>query len=221
MTDLRGQAPPIAPVVEPPVSGLGSIARGGLANLVGAAFAGLSGFIVTWLVARALGAVDAGAFFASTAAFVLIATVAKLGTQTSLVYFPARLRAIADVASLRRCLRIGLVPVAIVSVVIAIAMWAGAYGLAAVAVRGGHDQYAHQLRLLAVFLPVAALSDALLAATRGWRAMRPTVMLDRLLRPALQVGVLAILLAMHVETPAAFILAGARRSGAVAPAADQ
>ncbi len=207
MTDLRDHATPTTAPPPAAVSGMGAVARGGLANLVGAVFAGLSGFVVTWLVARALGAVDAGAFFASTAAFVLIGTIAKLGTQTSLVYFPARLRAVGDVAALRRCLRVGLVPVTVVSVVIAVAMWVGAHTLANVAVRGGHAQYAHQLRLLAVFLPVATLSDALLAATRGWRAMRPTVMLDRLLRPALQVGVLAMLLALGIDTAAAFILA--------------
>jgi O-antigen/teichoic acid export membrane protein len=178
-----------------------------LANLFGAAFAGLSGFIVTWLVARALGAVDSGAFFASTSAFVLITTIAKLGTQTSLVYFPARLRTAGNVAALRRCLRAGLAPVTVASIVIAIAMWFGAGALADIAVRGGHAQYAHQLRLLAVFLPVAALSDALLAATRGWRAMRPTVMLDRLLRPGIQVALLAVLLKVDVDSPAAFILA--------------
>ena len=68
-------------------------------------------------------------------------------------------------------------------------------------------QYAHQLRLLAVFLPLCALSDSVLAGTRGWRAMRPTVVLDRIVRPALQVGVLAILLILHMDTPAAFIVA--------------
>lgn len=186
---------------------MAAVARGGLANLIGAAFAGLSGFIVTWLVARALGSIAAGAFFASTAAFVLIGTVAKLGTQTSLVYWPARLRAFGNVAALRRCLRTGLVPVAAVSVAIALAMWLGADALARVAVHDGHAEYARQLRLLAWFLPAAALSDALLAATRGWRALKPTVMLDRLLRPGLQVALLAVLIAVGVADPAAFIVA--------------
>jgi O-antigen/teichoic acid export membrane protein len=186
---------------------LASVARGGLANLVGAAFAGLSGFVVTWLVARALGTVAAGAFFASTAAFVLIATVAKLGTQTSLVYWPARLRALGQTGALRACLRAGIVPVLVFSGVVAVAMWLGADLLARVAVRDGHAEYARQLRLLAWFLPVAAASDALLAANRGLRAMRPTVLLDRLLRPALQVAVLALLIGYGIRTAPAFVLA--------------
>lgn len=217
MTDLRTPTDVIVPLNEPtsrtaaePVdTGLRSVARGGLASLMGAAFAGLSGFAVTWLVARALGRVEAGAFFASTAAFVLIATIAKLGTQTSLVYWPARLRAFGNFPALRACLRTGLVPVAIVSVGLAVVVWFGADRLASVAVRDGHARYAHQLRLLAAFLPVAALSDALLAATRGWRALKPTVMIDRLLRPALQIAVLGVLLALDVDDPAAFVVAWA------------
>jgi O-antigen/teichoic acid export membrane protein len=189
--------------------GVAGIARGGLANLIGAAFAGLSGFVVAWIVTHALSTDEAGAFFASTAAFVLIATVAKLGTQTSLVYFPARLRAIGNIPALRACLRIGLAPVTVFSIVIAVAMWVFADQIADVAAHNGHAEYAHQMRVLAFFLPLSALSDSILAGTRGWRAMRPTVMLDRIIRPALQVALLAILLAVHMDTPAAFIVAWA------------
>jgi O-antigen/teichoic acid export membrane protein len=190
-------------------AGIRGVARGGLANLIGAAFAGLSGFIVAWIVTHALGTDQAGAFFASTAAFVLIGTVAKLGTQTSLVYFPARLRAIGNVAALRRCLRAAFLPVTVASLVIGVAMWVFASEIADVAARNGQAEYAHQLRILAFFLPASALSDALLAGTRGWRAMRPTVMLDRILRPTLQVGLLAIMLSVDFETSAAFVIAWA------------
>jgi O-antigen/teichoic acid export membrane protein len=187
--------------------GVAGIARGGLANLIGAAFAGLSGFIVAWIVTHALTTDAAGAFFASTAAFVLIGTIAKLGTQTSLVYFPARLRTIGNIPALRTCLRIALMPVTVFSIVIGVAMWVFANQIADIAAHNGHAEYAHQMRLLAFFLPLSALSDSILAGTRGWRAMRPTVLLDRIVRPALQVGLLAILLAVDLDTPAAFIVA--------------
>ncbi|HEY2795930.1 MAG TPA: hypothetical protein VGJ28_26440 [Micromonosporaceae bacterium] len=107
MTDLRAPSRP----AETGDAGVRGIARGGLANLVGAAFSGLSGFLVAWIVTHSLSKNEAGAFFASTAAFILIGTVAKLGTQTSLVYFPARLRTIGNVPALRTCLRVaGTVP---------------------------------------------------------------------------------------------------------------
>jgi O-antigen/teichoic acid export membrane protein len=181
------------------------LARGGLANLTGAAVAGLAGFGVTWVVARGLGPAAAGGFFAGTAAFTLAGTVAKLGTPTGLVYFIARLRTQgADAAALRRCVRTGVGPVAVAGVLAGIVMWCTAPRLAA------HSPgYLAQLRVLAVFLPAAVLFDTLLAATRGWRRMRPTVALDRLLRPGLQLGALALLWLAAIRAPAAYALAWA------------
>jgi O-antigen/teichoic acid export membrane protein len=169
-------------------------ARGGLANMVGAALAGGTGVAVTWIVARSLGAEQAGAFFAATAAFVLAGGLAKLGTQTGLVYWPARLRATDRAHLLGACLRTGLTPVLVLSVLLAGVMWLVAPEIARAT---AHDApgvvRAHTagLRMLAVFLPLQALTDALLTATRGYRAMRPTVLLDRVLRSALQLLLVA------------------------------
>ena len=187
-------------------------ARGGLANIIGAGFAGGTGVLVTWLVARGLGAEQAGAFFAATAAFVLVGGVAKLGTQTGLVYWPARLRATDRAHLLGACLRIGLVPVAVLAIVLAAAMWAFAPQLARLtAGEAGHvvADHAAGLRVLAVFLPLAALTDALLTATRGYRVMRPTVMLERILRSALQrVDVLLVAALAGLVPAAIYAVAG-------------
>jgi O-antigen/teichoic acid export membrane protein len=165
------------------------MARGGLANVVGSALAGGTGVAVTWIVARVLGAEQAGAFFAATAAFVLAGGLAKLGTQTGLVYWPARLRATGRAHLLGACLRTGLTPVAVLSLLLAAAMWLAAPAIARVTAHGAtHLVGTHTagLRVLAVFLPLQAMTDALLTATRGYRAMGPTVLLDRVLRSALQ-----------------------------------
>ncbi|WP_051366195.1 MATE family efflux transporter [Hamadaea tsunoensis] len=154
-------------------------ARGGLANLLGAGLAGVSGVAVTWLVARGLGPVQAGGFFAATAAFTLVGGVARLGTMTGLVYWPARLRALSTPELIGACLRASLPPVALVGGVLAVLTYLFAPTVT--------PEYAQPLRALAVFLPVAALTDALLAASRGYRQMRPTVVLDKIVRPAAQV----------------------------------
>ncbi len=158
-------------------------ARGGLANLAGTVCTGVAGLGVTWLAARALDPHGAGAFFAATAVFGLGVTVAKLGVQTSLVYWPARMRAVGDLSRLGQCLRTALLPVAVAALVLAGGLW-----FAADLLPGRPDL----VRTLAVFLPAAAVSDALLAATRGLRAMRPTVLLDRVMRPAAQLALLAV-----------------------------
>ncbi|WP_327008227.1 oligosaccharide flippase family protein [Dactylosporangium sp. NBC_01737] len=169
--------------LESPKGMLRGAARGGLANLAGTVCTGVAGLGVTWLAARALDPHGAGAFFAATAVFGLGVTVAKLGVQTSLVYWPARMRAVGDLSRLGECLRTALVPLAVAALVIAGGLWF------AVDLLPGR---ADLVRTLAVFLPAAAVSDALLAATRGLRAMRPTVLLDRVMRPAAQLALLAL-----------------------------
>ncbi|MCU7730254.1 polysaccharide biosynthesis C-terminal domain-containing protein [Actinoplanes sp. KI2] len=174
--------------------GTKAVARGGLANMVGSALAGGTGFGVTWIVARSLGPDQAGAFFASTAAFVLAGGLAKLGTQTGLVYWPARLRATGRAELLGACLRTGLAPVIGMSLLLAVGLWLTA---PAIAHATAHDSRAvvgtHTagLRVLALFLPLQALTDALLTATRGYRMMRPTVLYDRIVRSALQLLLVA------------------------------
>lgn len=162
-------------VLEKPRDAVAESARGGIANLLGAGLGGVAGVAVTWLVARGLGPAQAGSFFAATAAFTLIGGVARLGTVTGLVYWPARLRALSTPELLKACLRTALPPVAVTGCL-----------LAALTFLFAPHGYAEPLRALAVFLPLSALADALLAVTRGHRWMRPTVLIDRIARPALQ-----------------------------------
>jgi O-antigen/teichoic acid export membrane protein len=179
---------------------LGGTARSGALNLAAAGFSGTAGLAVTMLVARGLGHPQAGVFFAATSAFVLAQMIAKLGTDTGLVYWLARLRALRRFDLLHRCLRWMLLPVLVASVAMAALLMLAAPRLATTGWFGADaahaPQFARQLRLLALFLPLAALSDALLSATRGYRTMRPTALTEKVLRPSLQLaGLLVVLLA--------------------------
>jgi O-antigen/teichoic acid export membrane protein len=168
------------------------MARRGLAGIAAAGFSGAAGVAVTWLVARALGAEQAGAFFAATAGFALAAGVVRLGTQTGLVYWVARLRVQGRTHLLGACLRTGLLPVAIASVTVGAVLWFAAPA---------------PLDSLALFLPLAALSDAALAATRGYRELRPTLLLERLARPAMQVLTIGALAVATVSAPGPYAAA--------------
>ena len=199
----------------PPERQTRGVARGGLANMVGSALAGGTGVVVTWVVARGLGAEQAGAFFAATAAFVLAGGLAKLGTQTGLVYWPARLRATGRDHLLGACLRTGLTPVIGLAVLLAGVLWLAAPAIAHLtAADSPHVVAEHTtgLRVLAVFLPLQALTDSLLTATRGYKAMRPTVTLDRVLRSTLQllcVGAVGVATLWTTATLPAFAFAWA------------
>ena len=200
-----------APVVveSPRRGGLGAVARGGIAGILGAGVAGLAGLAVTWLVAHKLGPERAGAFFAATATFVLAGALAKLGTQTGLVYWPARLRARGQHHLLGTCLRAAFRPVVLAALAVGVAFYFGAPALARLTADGpGVAMLTGNLRALAVFVPLMVLSDTMLAATRGYRLIRPTVLLDRIARPVLQVvGVAAV--AFAAASPDAFVTAWA------------
>src|SRR5690606_4268948 len=89
-----------------------------------------------------------------------------------------------------RLWKIAFVPVLLFGVLVATGMLlaAGPIGASIGGPNYGADAAA-SLRIMSLFLPLAALSAALLGATRGYRTMRPTVVIDRVARPLFQVVV--------------------------------
>ena len=169
---------------------LSRLARGGALNLAGAASAGLMGFALVFAVAHAYPQKVAGAFFAATSLFVILGAVAGLGSDAGLLRWLPRHLTLGDHGAARRTVPVALVPVVAVACAGALALFAAAPALAG-SIGGG--QVAPMLRVLAVFLPVAAAHDAILAATRGHATMRPTVAIEKIFRQVAQVaGVLAV-----------------------------
>lgn len=158
---------------------LGAVARGSTATIVGAAVSTVAGFGLVVLVTRAVDPTTAGTFFAATAVFAVALAVAGLGTETGLARFVLR----ADgPPAVRRLLHIATAPVLL-----------AATGLAIVLAVVAPDT-----RPLVWALPCAAASDLCLAAVRAHASFRSTVLIERLLRPALQVGLVG--LALVVDT---------------------
>ncbi|WP_336207957.1 lipopolysaccharide biosynthesis protein [Nonomuraea sp. LPB2021202275-12-8] len=174
---------------------LGRVARGGVAGLTGAAVAALAQFLLVVLVTRTFPAEQAGAFFTVTALALMAAGVVKLDAGNGLVYFIARASTF-DYRGISGYIRAALVPV------IVVATLAGAL------------LYPH-LGPLALALPVMAVADVLLAAGRGFGAMRPTVLLDGVLLP---VGQLVLVGAVALAATSPWLLAGVLPlAGASAP----
>jgi O-antigen/teichoic acid export membrane protein len=181
---------------------LAEVARGGLFNLIGAGVAGLSTVAVTLIVARSFSQAAAGAFFATTSLFLIVAAVTSLGAGTGTVYFIARLRSTGQDRRIPEVFRAAIPPVAVVSITIAVVLALVAPALAHALVHGefGHagarpDEVTVALRALAVALPFAALLDTLLGATRGFRVMGPTNAVDRIGRTTVQLAGIALVAA--------------------------
>ena len=172
---------------------LGHLARGSALGLAGALFSALSGFVLVVAVARGLSRQEAGLFFSTTAFFLILVALASLGTETGLARFLLRLEADRRFADISRVLRGALAMVVVASVALGIVVVLAADGLAAAL--GWENLDGTVPVLLAIGLPLAAISDFALAGTRAFTRMGPTVLVDRFFRAGAQTALPVVLLA--------------------------
>ena len=174
-------------------SGLAGVARGSTLNLAGAAISAVATLGVTVIVTRQFSRPVAGAFFTATSLFLIIEAVSSLGAYTGAVYFIARLRSLGEESRIPAILRAAVIPVVVASLLATTLLLLVAGPLAHVLLDGhlGHNgarpgAVANALRALALALPFAALLDTFLGASRGYRDMHPTVIVDKLGRSVVQ-----------------------------------
>ena len=174
---------------------LAEVARGGTLNLIGAGVSAVTTVGVTVFVTRRFSLPVAGAFFTAISAFLIVEAVASLGANVGLVYFIARLRSLGEEKRIPTILRAAVIPVIVASLLLTAIMVGLAEPLAKVLLSGGLAKggavgpaaLAQALRVLALTLPFAALLDTYLGVSRGYRDMRPTVVIDKIGRSAAQV----------------------------------
>ncbi|MEV0584217.1 lipopolysaccharide biosynthesis protein [Nonomuraea sp. NPDC050310] len=143
-----------------------SLARAGLAGLAGAAAGALAQFVLVVVVTRTTSLEEAGSFLAAVALALMTAGICRLDAGNGLIFFISRAETYGY-RGISGYLRAALVP----SVVLAV--------LAGVL-------FEPVLGPLAYAVPVMVAADILLAATRGFGSMRPTVLCDGLLLPFAQ-----------------------------------
>jgi O-antigen/teichoic acid export membrane protein len=187
----------------------GGVARDGALNLVGAGISAVLNVAITVVVTRGFDRRAAGVFFTATSVFLLAYTVARLGTATGAVFFVSRYRRTGQQHRLRASLRVASFPVVATSVVLAALLFGFAPQVSGRILRGGGDDAVAALRVLAVFIPFAAVSDLALAAARGFARMRPLVLVEKIGRPLAQtllVGTVVLVGASaQVALPAAWV----------------
>jgi len=181
---------------------LAALARGSAATLAGALVSTVAGFGLVLWVTRTVDPTTAGSFFAVTAVFVVALAAAGLGTDTGLARFVLRY----DERGARTLLRAAAVPVLVTASILAAVL--------ALAVPS--------TRPLVWALPLAAGADLCLAAARAHARFGSTVLVDRLVRPGLQVALVgAVLLiglpgaALAAAWASAYVVAAALSAGAL------
>ena len=152
---------------------LRAVARGSVATLAGAVLSTVSGFGLVLVVTRSVAPDTAGRFFAATAVFLVALAAAGLGTDTGLARFVLR---DDRPDAVRALVRTAAVPVLATACLLALAL----------------SLWWPETRALAWGLPLAATTDLCLAAVRAHARFRATVVVDRIVRPAVQILFVAV-----------------------------
>jgi O-antigen/teichoic acid export membrane protein len=181
-----------------PVSGADArhvqrMARAGGLSLAGAGVSAVAGVALTAMITNGFDQKTAGTIFATTSLFIIATAVVQLGTDIGLVRWLPALMVRGERDQLRPVLRVALLPVVAASLATGVAGYLLAPRLADVIASGAdHTERVAQIRVLAAFLPVAAVYNVLLAATRGMRTMVPTVATESFGRSLVQLLMVAV-----------------------------
>ena len=187
---------------------LRTVARGGVLNfgaLIGNAIAGA---VLVLVVTRSgLSAHDVGVFFEAVAFFNIAVSIALWGADVGLVRSIPRLRVLDRYRDVRRTIGVATAAVFVAGVLLAVLVQVFAEPVARVFTREGDPAaLARSLRIVSLFLPIAGVYMACVAATRGFGTMRVFALVDKLglaiaqpvfvgLALALGLGVSAVVLA--------------------------
>src|SRR6266545_2462874 len=169
------------------------IARGGGLNLLGQVCSQVAMLVVTVLLARQLGREDVGRYAQASAILSLLGLVSLSGLRTGLTRFVAVHLAEGEAGALRGTVRLGIALTTGAAALLGLALYLAAPGLAHGAF---HDQgLALPLQVVALVLPAATFTDSALAATQGFRTMKPFALVGLVFEPLLRVGLSAALIA--------------------------
>jgi capsular exopolysaccharide synthesis family protein len=167
-------------------------ARGGSLNLVGAVCNQVALLGVTLLLARRLGRADVGLYAQAYAFLALLAPLAVAGLGVGMTRFVAVHLAERDVGGVRGTVRLGLTLGTASAAVLGATLYVAAPWLVEVAFRD--PELVMPLRFVSLALPAAAFTDVALAATQGYRTMKPFAVIGLILEPVLRMGLVLVLL---------------------------
>lgn len=180
-------------------AGTRAVARGGLANLVGAAYSGAASFAVTALVTRIASTDDAGIYFSTISVLLIAVGLAEVGVPVGFVYFLARYRGLGEPRRFRSILLAGGLPMLALGGLLVAGGILFREPLGRLVFGGGVTDSAKVIALVSGTLIIAICADSALGGTRGLGVMRPTVVADKFVNPTVQLVAL-VLLAMLGRT---------------------
>jgi O-antigen/teichoic acid export membrane protein len=168
------------------------MARGGSLNLIGSTGKYFALLAVTLLMAHKLGRADVGRYAQAVALLAVLETLALSGVFAALRRFVAVHVADRDHGALRGTVRLGLSLSTASSVVLAVGLFLAAPWLADEVFRD--PELLAPIRFVAVALPFDTYGQAALAATQGFRTMKPSALIGLIFEPCLRFALTWLLL---------------------------
>ena len=165
------------------------VARGSLVNLAAMVTGAALTFALTVLVSRWLQPAGAGALFELIALFTIASNTLEFGADTGLLRWISRARAVGGLNEVRRLVRIALLPVAAIGAAAAAAIWITAPELARAFLHGlPRGGGVVDIRMIALLVPLGALSSCLIDGARGFGRMWPYLAIEGLGKPTARIA---------------------------------
>lgn len=158
------------------------LARGGLGGLLAALVSGVGGILFIAIATKSFSRSEAGEVFTLTSYFLIALALATLGSETTVTRFIA-VKLSAQREHIGAVTSSIMLPVLITSTALAAVTW---FALPALLEPTSYRGAVDEAKLLAAFLPIAAVSNVTLSATRGFGTVRQTILIESLLRQGLQ-----------------------------------
>ncbi len=196
-------AEPTTPVQAGPGRGgtLSRAARGSVLNLGGSVVSAVANLGLTVMITRLVSREDAGVFFSATSLFLLAVAISQLGTSTGLVYFLSRARAQGGLQHANAYMRTAMLPVLAAAILIGALLLLLAQPLGELLSPSREEEFASYMRVMAAFIPCAAVLQLALAATQGLGTMRPFAVVDHVCRSLLHLLLVGLALTVfHDDT---------------------
>jgi O-antigen/teichoic acid export membrane protein len=168
------------------------MARGGSLNLVGSAGKHVALLGVTLLLAHRLGRADVGRYAQALALLAVLETLSLSGVFAALRRFVAVHVADRDQGALRGTVRLGLGLSTVSALVLGAGLYLAAPWLADAVLRD--PALLAPIRFVALALPFATYGNAALAATQGFRTMRPSAYIGLFFEPFVRLALTVLLL---------------------------
>lgn len=143
-----------------------------------------------------------GVYYEVTAVVALLQVVAVLGMDVGLVRYTALASARSDLRAVRASFRICLALTGVLSVTLAAVVWLVAPALGRVYEAG---EFTRAARLAAPALPLVVTTLVLLAPSKGFKLMYPSVIAIQVTQPAVQLALTIALLAAGVGLEGALV----------------